>query len=186
MRMRLIIILIATFLPLTSQAVTIEAVLRGLQERYMVIAMRRSFENPQEYIQNPALLKASIVWPHQIPPFPTDGSVTNMQHAIAALNLASRVYDHIKYEFTAYNVANKQFANLSYDFPVHNYLEPSAAGDGFLYGRTQPTTSISAYPKHLILPSVGHITETNWSDTLELASNIDQLITLPWFVKPWY
>ena len=70
-----------------ASAQSVEAVLRALQERNVILETRASYYPPYATTVTP------IQWGGDIDDYPEEETITNMQAALDALNLASQKYE---------------------------------------------------------------------------------------------
>lgn len=178
-----------------SEAQTVEAVLRSLQERKMVSTWRGGIE------------PGPIVWPHLSTKYPKDGDYKDIRNAIDALNVASLEFDQLKQNFLAYDPTGHQPVNVTHEIRDpgqdtnydSNQLYTSTSG-GWVSGDASSgvsdviffegdrslavqSTGTRLKAGRIRLPSVGVFDEENWRDKIRLlASGIDQLKALDWNV----
>jgi RHS repeat-associated protein len=194
----IVFLLVALCWSATVQAQSIESVLRALQERKQMLSVQaivgREIQEektalkegrPADYSQITLPPSFFISWPNGVEEFPEEGSIPDLETALAALNHASLMFDEIKGQYLAYDTSQKTFVNSecvwvdiwSGPDPLRSVngevLLSKTVGDLPEYARVQVAS--------IRLPSIGEFTEDNWRVKLKLlASGISQLKALPW------
>src|SRR5829696_7894280 len=88
---------------LFAESVSVEAVLRALQDRQVVLEVKRAIKEDTITALTP------IQWGENIGAYPQDGTITDLGDALKALNIASRTFDHIKRDFLCYDKERSRF-----------------------------------------------------------------------------
>lgn len=154
-----------------GHAQSVEAVLRGVQERQMAVSARSVIEAelgieskrrnlgeaPDEgNIQGDFSEDWLIQWPGGIARFPADGTIVDLSSAIAALNHAILQLETLQYEYLRMSIDDSKAIKDPDDYV------------GYLSAK-------------LVLPSIGRVDAANWRQkVVEIASQVEQFKVLPW------